>query len=432
MDAPTPDHPRPRIRTRVVARLATAAVAALCLVGSACSSSSGGEEMAASAGHAGHGDGAPRELVPVAGEPVALGPDDDLYAPPDPLPAGAHGTLLQYQEVEPSTFPSARTVRILYLSLDLHGQPIAVSGVVFVPTAAAPRDGRPVVGLAHATTGLADACAPSRTMGAEVPLLGPFTEAGQAVVVSDYAGLGTPGRHPYLVGASAGRSVLDAVLAARQLPGADLGDRVGLAGYSQGGQGALWADRLAEAWAPDLEVVGTVAGAPATELGSILGRPTEVPFSGFVPMVVSGLAAASDLVDPAAYLSPVGLEVMRVAETGCLADVEEAVAGLAATDLVRPGAASSTAWAAAAAANDPGLAAGTAPVLVLHSEADDTIPVATSDAVAERLCAAGQDVERRVMTEGADHVVGAVGAYAQALPWLQARFAGDPVTASTC
>lgn len=421
-----------RAPTSVARRLAALAVAVLCFVGAACSSGSDAEEMAAPAGHAGHGGGAPHELVPVAGDPVALGPDDDLYTPPDPLPAGAHGTLLTYQEVEPSTFPSARTVRILYLSQDLHGQPIAVSGVVFVPLADAPAAGRPVVGLAHATTGLADECAPSRTMGAEIPLLGPFTEAGQAVVVSDYAGLGTPGRHPYLVGASAGRSVLDAVLAAQQLPDADLGDRVGLAGYSQGGQGALWADRLAASWAPDLEVVGTVAGAPATELGSILSRPTEVPFSGFVPMVVSGLAAASSLVDPASYLTPAGLEVQRVAETGCLADVEEAVAGLDAADLVLPGAAGSTAWSSAAAANDPGLAPGTGPVLILHSEADDTIPVATSEAVAERLCAAGQDVERRVMTDGADHVVGAVGSYAQALPWLEARFAGDPVSATTC
>ena len=39
-----------------------------------------------------------------------------------------------------------------------------------------------------------------------------LAKAGYAVVRTDYEGLGTPGDHPYLVGVSEGRSVLDMAL----------------------------------------------------------------------------------------------------------------------------------------------------------------------------------------------------------------------------
>ena len=54
------------------------------------------------------------------------------------------------------------------------------------------------------------------------------------MVATDYEGLGTPGDHPYLIGASQGRAVLDIVRAARQLD-PDLSDQVMTAGHSQGG-----------------------------------------------------------------------------------------------------------------------------------------------------------------------------------------------------
>ena len=49
------------------------------------------------------------------------------------------------------------------------------------------------------------------------PLLQRWLKAGYAVVRTDYEGLGTPGAHPYLIGASEGRAMLDMVRAARKL-----------------------------------------------------------------------------------------------------------------------------------------------------------------------------------------------------------------------
>ena len=68
-----------------------------------------------------------------------------------------------------------------------------------------------------------------------------FLARGISVVVTDYAGQGTPGDPAYLVGRSAGRNVLDALRAAERIEGSGLSpdSPVGISGYSQGGQAAV-------------------------------------------------------------------------------------------------------------------------------------------------------------------------------------------------
>ncbi len=85
------------------------------------------------------------------------------------------------------------------------------------------------------------------------------------MVRTDYQGLGTPGTHEYLVGQDEGRSVLDIVRAARQVD-STLGKKVIIGGHSQGGHAALWAAALAPKWTPELDVLGTVADAPASHV----------------------------------------------------------------------------------------------------------------------------------------------------------------------
>ena len=107
---------------------------------------------------------------------------------------------------------------------------------------------RPVVTWAHGTTGVADRCAlsqlPDRSRAAAVRRR-PRAGAGYVVAATDYEGLGTEGVHPYLVGQSEGRGVLDAARAARDLRAAGAGKQVLVLGHSQGGQAALFAGELA-------------------------------------------------------------------------------------------------------------------------------------------------------------------------------------------
>jgi hypothetical protein len=80
------------------------------------------------------------------------------------------------------------------------------------------------------------------------------------VVATDYQGLGAGQNHEYVVGLSQARNALDIVRAARTVTPA--GNRVAMLGWSQGGLAALIAGENAS-YAPELEIVGVAALAPA-------------------------------------------------------------------------------------------------------------------------------------------------------------------------
>ena len=149
--------------------------------------------------------------------------DPAFFTAPAPIPAGAHGDLVRFQPVDTSFVD---TYRIMYLTQSVSGAPTVATALVAVDEERAPFGGYPVLLYGHGSIGLADACAPSVAVGSindehaqEFDSVSSATSQGYAVVAADYEGLGGPGRHPYLVGISEGRSMLDAGLAARQVPG---------------------------------------------------------------------------------------------------------------------------------------------------------------------------------------------------------------------
>ena len=72
-----------------------------------------------------------------------------------------------------------------------------------------------------------------------------------------------------------------------------------------------------------------------------------------------------------------------------------------------------------------------APILLIHSDKDGTVPTFFIDQVEKRMCANGQVVERVDLAEG-NHTQAAVPAYAQAMDWLQGLFADKDVAKNTC
>src|SRR5690606_29525644 len=121
---------------------------------------------------------------------------------------------------------------------------------------------------AHPTSGVVETCAPSLMPDIAVLIWGlpDILAKGYVVVATDYPGLGTPGIHPYLIGESEGRAVLDSVRAARNLPKSGASERFAVRGHSQGGHTALYTGELATSYAPELKLVGIAAAAPATYL----------------------------------------------------------------------------------------------------------------------------------------------------------------------
>src|SRR6202050_279613 len=166
----------------------------------------------------------------------------------------------------------AQAYRVLYRSTGMHGEPIAVSGVIIVPPGPAPASGRPIVAWAHPTTGVVPPCAPSLAIFVFQQMAGlrQLVEQGAVVAATDYPGLGTKGPHPYLVGDSEARAVIDSVRAARSFPGLENSTRYAVWGHSQGGQAALFTGIIAKSYAPELTLLGVAAAAPATDLVTLM------------------------------------------------------------------------------------------------------------------------------------------------------------------
>src|SRR5579872_3294841 len=192
-----------------------------------------------------------------------------FYVASDQELAGAPGTIIRSQPMLGA--PNGATAyRVLYRSRGLHDEPIAASGVIVVPTGPTLAGGPPIVAWAHPTTGVVPRCAPSRAFSVFQQMQGlrDMIERGYVVAATDYPGLGTPGPHPYLVGVSEARAVLDSVRAAHAMGSADGGERFAVWGHSQGGQASLYTGILAKTYAPELALVA--AAAPATELATLM------------------------------------------------------------------------------------------------------------------------------------------------------------------
>lgn len=176
-----------------------------------------------------------------------------------------------------------------------------------------------MISWAHGTIGSADDCAPSRdTVSAaahvwnEHPheLLNQFLKKGWAVVMTDYEGLGTYGRHPYLLGESEARGILDIVRAARRLH-PEISARLAIVGHSQGGQAALFGAHFAPKWTPELDLRCVAALAPASHSKELFFGVRTIdkaqPGFAFTALFLTGAIAgdpsiqASEVLTPRAY-----------------------------------------------------------------------------------------------------------------------------------
>ncbi len=385
------------------------------------------------------GDGAPGSTGPPppssSGGPLLAAPEGDaFYVPPDPLPPGDPGSVIWARPL-PDPIGGGTAWQVLYRSSAENGDPVAVSGLVVVPAAPPPAAGRRVVALAHSTTGVADACAPSRALASpgaagsqEVAAVAAGAMAqGWVLAATDYRGLGTPGGHPYLVGQLAGRDVIDLARAASHLPGTgvDASSAVAVLGHSQGGSAAIFAAELAPAYAPDLRLVGAVAGAPATELGRRVTSwpPASGQDTGFAMMTVSGFHAAYPDLSLGSVLSERGLAALPTVEDGCVGDVLAAFGTEDPAELFTADGPDAE-WQAALEANVAGRQPTDVPVYLFHGEADAVVPVAWSADYQARACDAGANVTR-VVYPGLDHGSVLFAALGPAFDWLSARLDGE-------
>lgn len=196
----------------------------------------------------------------------------DAFYTPAEQPPGNPGQLLRVEPFQRSVPADARAWRMLYTTTRTDGSATVASALVLVANTAAPGP-RPVWAWTHGTTGFVTGCAPTllRDPFAHIPALPEMLAQGWVFVGTDYAGLGTDGAQPYLIGEGQARSALDAVRAARQLPGLSLSNQTVVWGHSQGGHAALWTGAVAPVYAPDVDIAGVAALAPASDLPALMG-----------------------------------------------------------------------------------------------------------------------------------------------------------------
>lgn len=370
-------------------------------------------------------------LAIVGGRLLGSHAPDAFYSAPSEVPAKP-GVLLRAEPFTSSITDGVHAWRILYTTTRDEGVPAIASGYVVLPDGV---EEPPVIAWAHGTTGAAVSCAPTllgptSTSGA-MPEMGEALKRGWAVVATDYVGLGADAPHPYLVGEAEGRSVLDAVRASRQLADASFGEQVVVWGHSQGGGAALWTGGLASSYAPELDVAGVAAMAPAANLPAMIGRLADGKAGTVVgPLVLAGYSAHYDDVRVEEYLRPEATLLYEETAARCWADRSFIVSVLEAGVIDRPIWAKSPSEGPLAArleANVPRKPIQ-APLLIAQGLADTLVLPEAQQEYVDSLCRAGQPLDYRTY-EGKDHM-GVVSAGSplldQLMRWTEDRLRGAP------
>ena len=275
--------------------------------------------------------------APVTGPTVGDGGVSAFYSWQEALPAKAGVMLREEPLPESQQQPAAaQNIRLLYSSTDGvgHHDRVAVSGALYLPNKPTPKGGWPVMAWAHGTTGIADVCAPSwkGQPPRDKDYLDAWLSHGFAVVATDYQGLGTAGIHPYLLWRSEGYSVLDAVRAALHRHGKQLRNQVVVVGQSQGSGAALGATFLAHEYAPELNVLGTVATGlvvtfrPSAQL-QLAAKPAQYtdptlmdPAYAILRIAGTDRSLHPDI-DTSAFVTEKGRTLLHAALTSCIHDL---------------------------------------------------------------------------------------------------------------
>ena len=373
--------------------------------------------------------------VSAGAEPTA-GPDFYTAVPADLTPFAPGDVIAHEQETDLGPkFLDLTAYRVMFRSDGQAGQPTAEVAMVYIPDGVAPLGGWPLVVWAHGTSGVGDSCAPSKypslypdpwpQYGNEVARL---VRQGYVVAAPDYEGLGTPGLHSYLQTDAQAFATIDAARAAREMgqqAGTTVSTRWAAIGHSQGGQAAVGAAEFATERAPELQMVGAVALAPAAMLKratkAIASDPYGFPYIGYIG---AGIGATHPGFDYANFVGPQLLPYMSYAEEWCFDVWFPQIA-----TYLRPGVHRNLApgW-----GQDPdvqdyfrdsqiGTRQTDVPILYLQGTVDGLYAVAPDQV--DRMCAVG-DLVRFSTYPGLDHDPIVWKGWPESRGWLADRFAG--------
>jgi pimeloyl-ACP methyl ester carboxylesterase len=249
------------------------------------------------------------------------------------------------------------------------------------------------------------------------------------VAATDYPGLGTAGPHPYLVGVSEARAVLDSVRVASTLPGAGGGKRFVVWGHSQGGQAALFSGLIAKSYAPELTLLGVAAAAPATDLAALM--TDDIGTSGGKNITAMTLwswqrvfgAPMDKVVDARAMPAINRLAGECIEGPFDLIVRQRTERPLEQYFLTVKGPAEIEPWRSLLANNTPGALPADVPVFLAQGDKDAIVRPEVTRSYAAGLCRGGSKVEMLTMPD-IGHGRAAQASTLSAVGWMTDRFAG--------
>ena len=327
------------------------------------------------------------------------------------------------------------------------GEVAVVTARAFTPVDP-PRGPAPLLVYGSGTTGVADACAPSREYERATPLgyyrelLAPYAGRGVATVFPDYLGFEDPERpQAYFHADSEARVLLDAARAMSELYGraeglGDLRPETFFGGYSQGGHAAFAVADQHRAYAPSVQVSGVMGFAATTDVEALLA--TAAYYAPFV--LLAYRSVYGDEIDPAQVLAPRFVPTLEQDAGAFCVDRAQQVypydgAGTYTPEFHRalqagdPGAVA-PAFAAALAANETGLSGHGLPALVVQGGQDVIVLDRTQERFVAALCAAGSPVAY-LNVPTARHRDTRPAGFDASLEWMWALTGGAPAP-STC
>ena len=322
--------------------------------------------------------------------------------------------------------------RIRYWTTSDYGQMRAVTGMVISPIKVTNGRQRRVIAWTHGLIGIAKRCAPS--IGDQnftaIPDLKEAIARGYTVVAPDYPGLGSDFVHPVLVGVSEGRSVLDAIRAARGIPAANAGMRFAVWGESQGGHAALWTGQIAAKYAPELQLVGIAAIVPPTDLARNFAEGADQR----VRALLTAYTAASWTRHYGAPMSAFGTRsvqnvMTRLAHNNCVQfDAKPRLSTIVGIVIVehairKINLGARAPWGDLMRLNSPSASAISVPALIATGTNDTIVaPAVVSDFV-RSACKYGKTV-RYLSVRGGEHATVARTEALATLAWIEDRFDG--------
>ncbi len=330
-----------------------------------------------------------------------------------------------------------------YRSTDFDGSPADIQAQLFVPRYAE-AESRPVLVFGSGTTGIADACAPSR----EVPELRrwghyranmlAYASAGFITVFPDYLGFNDPDRpQRYFSHAAEAHALLDAARAVRaffaQFPQTVRPSGVVFAaGYSQGGHAAFAAADLRPAYAPEVGLRGIIGFAATTSVAALLKEGAY-----YAPFILYSYSAmyGRQRIDPALYLQERWARTLEADAGSLCVDEFQKYYPFDGSKLFRPEffealhgdrlAEAYPALAEVLEANQSGLSGHRLPALVVQGEADAIVTTASQSRFVEELERQGSEV-RYLVLKGIQHRYTRPAGFQASIEWMESLAAAQP------